>query len=172
MSTFIDMLTSRSTMRVDSAPVSSAKSVLGSVANRRQGWTVMASTGDGHLFQTGCPGRLLHPGILPASNVDLTTAPFRASPDSTVRRWKPSLQRTPLRRRPGRAECHSRRPGLLPGRGYRSPMLADSRIGRFRVTGNDQLPSPPPPPKTSEPKSRYKNTGQRFGKFPCVFTRA
>src|SRR5207249_4854805 len=42
--------------------------------------------GNGHLFQVGCPGRLLHPGIPPASNVDLTTAPFRVSPDSTVRR--------------------------------------------------------------------------------------
>ena len=42
--------------------------------------------GDGHLFQAGCPGRLLNPGILPASNVDLTTAPFRVSPDSTARR--------------------------------------------------------------------------------------
>jgi len=36
-------------------------------------------------------------------------------------------------------------------------MLADPRIGRFRVTGNDQLPSPPPPPETSEPAIRYKN---------------
>jgi len=42
--------------------------------------------GDGHLFQAGCPGRRLDPGIPTASNVDLTTAPFRASPDSTVRR--------------------------------------------------------------------------------------
>jgi hypothetical protein len=41
---------------------------------------------DGHLFQVGCPGYLLHPGIPTASNVDLTTAPFRASPNSTVRR--------------------------------------------------------------------------------------
>jgi len=47
---------------------------------------VVASVGDGHLFQTGCPGRRLDPGIPTASNVDLTTAPFRASPDSTVRR--------------------------------------------------------------------------------------
>src|SRR5216117_4541775 len=61
--------------------------------------------GNGHLFQAGCPSRLLHPGIPPASNVDLTTAPFRASPDSTVRRQQPSLQRALLRRRPGRAEC-------------------------------------------------------------------
>ncbi len=34
----------------------------------------------------GAPSCFLHPGIPPASNVDLTTAPFRASPDSIVSR--------------------------------------------------------------------------------------
>src|SRR2546425_5076112 len=47
---------------------------------------VVASSGDGHLFQARCPSCFLHLGIPPASNVDLTTAPFRASPDSTVSR--------------------------------------------------------------------------------------
>jgi hypothetical protein len=52
----------------------------------REAKAVVASSGDGHLFQARCPSCFLHPGIPPASNVDLTTAPFRASPDSTVSR--------------------------------------------------------------------------------------
>src|SRR2546422_9982039 len=42
--------------------------------------------GDGHLFQAGCPSHRLHPVIPTASNVSLTTAPFRASPVSTTRK--------------------------------------------------------------------------------------
>src|SRR5205807_8765260 len=79
-----------------------------------------------------------------------------------------SLQRALPRRRSGGAGSHSRQLGLLPGRGCRSPMLAGSRIGRFRVTGNDRLPSPPPPPNRSAANTRYKNmtdgTADRLGK--------